>query len=155
MENKHGGRYPREGDSMTIEEITLLVKEGGWIVLVVYFLYKEVWPLITGKLIPASLKNLEAQRIDRVDELKEEREFRHEIERQRLLSAQTTEKAIQALAVAMTQTNERIAMILTNQQLIINQQQATFSVMTDAIGDMKEATAKRRKGDTGDLPPLK
>ena len=140
---------------MTIEQITLLVKEGGWIVLVVYFLYKEVWPLITGKLIPASLKNMEAQRIDRVDELKEEREFRHEIERQRLQSAQDTEKAIQALAVAMTQTNERIAMILTNQQLIINQQQATFSVMTDAIGDMKEAAAKRRKGDTGDLPPLK
>jgi hypothetical protein len=155
MENKHGGRYSRKGDSMTVEQITLLVKEGGWIVLVVYFMYKEVWPLITGKLIPASLKNLEAQRIDRVDELKEEREFRHEIERQRLQSAQTTEKAIQALAVAMTQTNERIAMILTNQQLIINQQQATFSVMTDAIGDMKEAAAKRRKGDTGDLPALK
>ena len=140
---------------MTIEQITLLVKEGGWIVLVVYFLYKEVWPLITGKLIPASLKNMEAQRIDRVDELKEEREFRHEIERQRLQSAQDTEKAIQALAVAMTQTNERIAMILTNQQLIINQQQATFSVMTDAIGDMKEAAAKRRKGDTGQLSPPK
>ena len=140
---------------MTVEQITLLVKEGGWIVLVVYFMYKEVWPLITGKLIPASLKNMEAQRIDRVDELKEEREFRHEIERQRLLSAQTTEKAIQALAVAMTQTNERIAMILTNQQLIINQQQASFSVMTDAIGDMKEAAAKRRKGDTGQLPAQK
>ena len=135
---------------MELDQITLLVKEGGWIVLVVYFLYKEVWPLITGKLIPASLKNLEAQRIDRVDELKEEREFRHEIERQRLNSAQTTEKAIQALAVAMTQTNERIASILTNQQLIISQQTATFGVLTEAIGDMKAATARMRVSD----PPL-
>ena len=135
---------------MELDQITLLVKEGGWIVLVVYFLYKEVWPLITGKLIPASLKNLEAQRIDRVDELKEEREFRHEIERQRLNSAQTTEKAIQALAVAMTQTNERIASILTNQQLIISQQTATLGVLTEAIGDMKAATARMRIDD----PPL-
>ena len=135
---------------MELDQITLLVKEGGWIVLVVYFLYKEVWPLITGKLIPASLKNLEAQRIDRVDELKEEREFRHEIERQRLQSAQTTEKAIQALAVAMTQTNERIASILTNQQLIISQQTATLGVLTEAIGDMKAATARMRIDD----PPL-
>lgn len=135
---------------MELDQITLLVKEGGWIVLVVYFLYKEVWPLITGKLIPASLKNLEAQRIDRVDELKEEREFRHEIERQRLNSAQTTEKAIQALAVAMTQTNERIASILTNQQLIISQQTATLGVLTEAIGDMKAATARMRVSD----PPL-
>ena len=135
---------------MELDQITLLVKEGGWIVLVVYFLYKEVWPLITGKLIPASLKNLEAQRIDRVDELKEEREFRHEIERQRLNSTQTTEKAIQALAVAMTQTNERIASILTNQQLIISQQTATLGVLTEAIGDMKAATARMRVSD----PPL-
>ena len=135
---------------MELDQITLLVKEGGWIVLVVYFLYKEVWPLITGKLIPASLKNLEAQRIDRVDELKEEREFRHEIERQRLNSAQTTEKAIQALAVAMTQTNERIASTLTNQQLIISQQTATLGVLTEAIGDMKAATARMRIDD----PPL-
>ena len=135
---------------MELDQITLLVKEGGWIVLVVYFLYKEVWPLITGKLIPASLKNLEAQRIDRVDELKEEREFRHEIERQRLNSAQTTEKAIQALAVAMTQTNERIASTLTNQQLIISQQTATLGVLTEAIGDMKAATARMRVSD----PPL-
>ena len=135
---------------MELDQITLLVKEGGWIVLVVYFLYKEVWPLITGKLIPASLRNLEAQRIDRVDELKEEREFRHEIERQRLNSAQTTEKAIQALAVAMTQTNERIASILTNQQLIISQQTATLGVLTEAIGDMKAATARMRVSD----PPL-
>ena len=135
---------------MELDQITLLVKEGGWIVLVVYFLYKEVWPLITGKLIPASLRNLEAQRIDRVDELKEEREFRHEIERQRLNSAQTTEKAIQALAVAMTQTNERIASILTNQQLIISQQTATLGVLTEAIGDMKAATARMRIDD----PPL-
>ena len=135
---------------MDLEQITLLVKDGGWVILAVYFLYKEVWPLVTHKLIPASMKNMETQRMDRVLELKEEREFRHEIERQRLNSAQTTEKAIQALAVAMTQTNERIASILTNQQLIISQQTATFGVLTEAIGDMKAATARRRADD----PPL-
>ena len=132
---------------MTIEQITLLIKDGGWVILAVYFLYKEVWPLITGKLIPASLKNIEAQRIDRVDELKEEREFRHDIERQRLASAQATEMSLQALALAMTQTNERIASILTNQQLIISQQTATFGVLTEAIGDMKAATARLRADD--------
>ena len=135
---------------MTIEQITLLIKDGGWVILAVYFLYKEVWPLVTHKLIPASMKNMESQRMDRVLELKEEREFRHEIERQRLNASQTTEKAIQSLAVAMTQTNERIASILTNQQLIISQQTATFGVLTEAIGDMKAATARRRADD----PPI-
>jgi len=97
------------------------------------------------------MKNMESQRMDRVLELKEEREFRHEIERQRLNASQTTEKAIQSLAVAMTQTNERIASILTNQQLIISQQTATFGVLTEAIGDMKAATARRRADDVPDL----
>ena len=135
---------------MTIDQITLLVKEGGWIILVVYFLYKEVWPLITGKLIPASMKNMEAQRLERVSELESERQFRHEMEQDRSRTLTAISQAISNLSVSMAQTNERIASILTNQQLIISQQTATFGVLTEAIGDMKAATARRRADD----PPI-
>lgn len=137
---------------MTIEQIALAVKEGGWIILIVYFLYKEVWPLLSNKIIPASMKNMEAQRLERVAELESDRVFRREMELERAKTLAAISQAIHDLSISMAQTNERIAALLANQQLIITQQNSTFGVLTDAIGDMKEATARRR---TGDLPPLK
>lgn len=138
---------------MTLTDFAKYLPDGGWILLILYFLYKEVWPLITNKLIPAKMKTLEEQRLQRVAELDDERSFRREVELDRSKTLIAISDAIQKLSVSMAQTNERIATILTNQQMILNQQNATFAVLTDAIGDMKEAAAKRRKGDTGQLPP--
>ena len=136
---------------MTLESIEKIIAEGGWIILVVYFLYKEVWPLITNKLIPASMKNAEVERLARVSDLEDERKFRREMEQERSKTLAAISTAISNLSVSMTQTNERIAAILTNQQLIISQQTATFGVLTEAVGDMKAATARR---STDYLPPV-
>jgi uncharacterized coiled-coil protein SlyX len=136
---------------MTLDDIEKIIAEGGWIILVVYFLYKEVWPLITGKLIPASMKKAEADRLERVLDLEDERQFRREMEQERSKTLAAISQAISNLSVSMTQTNERIAAILTNQQLIISQQTATFGVLTEAVGDMKAATA-RRASDF--IPPM-
>ena len=132
---------------MNWSDFTQAVQDGGWVVLIIYFLYKEVWPIIANKIIPASIKSLEAQRVERFNELENDRSFHREMETERAKTLQAISEAIQNLSVAMTQTNERIASLLANQQLIIAQQNATFGVLTDAIGDMKEAAAKRRSGD--------
>jgi hypothetical protein len=137
---------------MNFEAFKQVIADGGWIIFFIYFLYKEVWPLITNKLIPASMKSIEAQRLQRVSELEDERLFRRELEIERAKTLETISKAIQDLSVSMAQTNERIASLLANQQLIIAQQNATFGVLTDAIGDMKEAAAGRRKGDAPYIP---
>jgi hypothetical protein len=136
---------------MNYADFVQTIQDGGWLILIVYFLYKEVWPLISNKIIPAQIKNMEAQRMERVNELENDRAFHREMETQRAQMLDKISQAIQELSIAMAQTNERIATLLANQQLILTQQNATFGVLTDAIGDMKEAAARRRKGDTGEL----
>ncbi|MBL0320762.1 MAG: hypothetical protein IPP74_15915 [Alphaproteobacteria bacterium] len=90
---------------------------------------------------------MEYQRQERQTELEQERQFHRELELERSKTLSTISAAIQNLSVSMAQTNERIAAILTNQQLIISQQNATFGVLTDAVGDMKAAASRRRGGD--------
>jgi hypothetical protein len=132
---------------MSWPEFYQAVKDGGWIILVVYFVYKELWPLITNKLIPASMRTMESQRLERAAELESERLFRREMDQDRSKTLAAISEAIGKLSVSMAQTNERIATLLANQQLIISQQSATFGILSDAIGDMKAATARRRSGD--------
>jgi hypothetical protein len=134
---------------MDFTQFAKYINDGGWGLLALYFLYKEVWPLLSNKIIPASMKNLETQRLERASELENERLFRRDMETERAKTLAEISTAIKQLSVSMAQTNERIASLLANQQLIISQQQSTFGVLTDAIGDMKEAAARRR---TGDLP---
>lgn len=131
---------------MSITDFRNMMSEGGWGILVGYFLYKELWPFITNKLVPVSMKNMESQRQEHATELEQERQFHRELELERSKTLSTISAAIQNLSVSMAQTNERIAAILTNQQLIISQQNATFGVLTDAVGDMKVASARRRGG---------
>lgn len=137
---------------MNWSEFANAVRDGGWVVLLVYFLYKELWPLISKQFIPAQMKAVEEQRAELVREKKEDREaklqqqreeneFRHEIERERLKSAQATSLAIQQLSTAMVTTNERMLTILENQKRIQEQQLDTQQFLSDSIAAMREARA--------------
>ena len=113
---------------------------GPWLGLLIYFTYKEIWPLLAKKIIPAQIKNSADRRTADLNKLEEDRLFHRRIETERLNYLQEQTTAIQSLANSMTQTNERIATILSNQSLILNRQDTTFSVLTDAIADMRAAT---------------
>jgi len=137
---------------MNWPEFSNALRDGGWIFFLLFFLYKEAWPLITKKFLPAQMKAVEEQRAELAREKKEDREsklqaqreemeFRHEIERERLKSAQATSAAIQQLSTAMTQTNERMITILENQKRIQEQQLDTQQFLSDSIAAMREARA--------------
>lgn len=136
-------------------EFSTAIRDGGWIILLVYFLYKELWPLITKKVLPAQMKAVEDQRAElarekredreqRLQQQKEEAEFRHGIEQERLKSAQATSSAIQQLSIAMMQTNERIATILENQRLILSAQGNNHAFLVEAISDMRADVAHKQ-----------
>lgn len=114
---------------------------GGWLGLLLYFLYKDVWPIIVRKVIPAQIKEIES-----------EREFHREMERERLVETRKMATAVTELSIYMSQTNERIAGVLSNQQLIITRQDIQANSMNEAIADMRvvvgsPARAYRRKED--------
>lgn len=114
--------------------MNFLTEYGGWSGLAIYFFYKEVWPLIIHKLIPAKIK-----------ELDDERSFHRTVETERLAEVKKMSDAVQELAVYMSQTNERITSILAGQQLILTRQDSTFSVLTDGIADMRAVTGVKHK----------
>src|SRR3972149_552581 len=88
---------------------------GGWIGLLVYFLYKQVWPLFSKKIIPSRLKEIE-----------DERQFYRAVEKGRLEETKKISEAVQTLALSMVQTNTNIQQILSNQTLIIARQDTIF-----------------------------
>jgi hypothetical protein len=107
-------------------------------------------PVIRDKLIPAWIQLLTT-----------DIEFRRQIEVQRLESARATNTSIQALATAMSQTNERIAIILDNQNKIQERENMIIETLTEGMAAMRETVARRegytkgkqehKKGDTGPL----
>jgi hypothetical protein len=126
-------------------ELEMFVRTyGGWLGLLIYFLYKEVWGVIKNKVIPNQLKTQEAQRLERVDELSEERAFRRSVETERLKEQQKISDAVQKLASSMMQTNSNIQSILTNQTLILTRQDTTLNVVNDAVSDMRAVTGVSR-----------
>jgi hypothetical protein len=108
--------------------------------LFIYFFYKEIWPLIAKKIIPYHLSKNESERLSRVTELQAERVFHQTIEKERLEEIKKISSAVQSLSVSMVQINERQTAILENQRLILSRQESTFTVMTDAIADMRART---------------
>lgn len=164
---------------MSLNELWTFIHDGGgWLVLVVYFLYKEVWPLITQKILPAKMKadqdKLNAQiksadeirqaqerqaaelREERAQQNREDRKFRQEVEAQRLIAARETTEAIKAtndaiqkLAQSNIQTNERLEMIMKNQTVIMDRQDDILKVLNDAITRMTETVARREGYDRG------
>jgi L-cysteine desulfidase len=133
---------------------------GGWIGLVMYFAYKELWPLIYSKLIPAKLKAIEDARKDmeleqlaKLKELEADHNFHREIERERLIETRKISEATQTLALSMVQTNSNIQSILTNQTLILTRQDSTLSVLNNAVSDMraKTGTESRKRGAKSDV----
>ena len=129
---------------------SILEQYGGWLGFALYFLYKEVWPLLSHKIIPARLKDLEEQRTLRVSELKEEREFHNMIEKERLQSQQEMTKAIQTFAQTIAEnsitTSEKLVHILANQSLILSRQDTMAAVLNEGIADMRAATGVSSKG---------
>ena len=115
--------------------MNILETYGGWIGLIVYFLYKDVWPVIRTKLIP-----------NKVQEWEDERAFHRGLEKERLSETKRMTDAIVNLSLFMSQTNERVANVLINQQLILSRQDATLTVLTNAVADMRAMTGTR-KGD--------
>lgn len=164
---------------MTLTEFWAFIRDGGgWLVLVVYFLYKEVWPLITTKIIPAKMKEsqdkLAAQiksadeirtaqerqaqelREERAQQNREDQKFRQEVEAQRLVAARETTEAIKAtnfaiqeLARSNIQTNERLEQIMKNQTVIMDRQDDILKVLNEAITRMTETVARREGYDRG------
>ncbi len=135
---------------MNWPEFSNALRDGGWLFFLLFFLYKEAWPLVTKQFLPAQMKAVEEQRAELAREKKEDREnklqvqkeemeFRHQIEQERLKSAQATSQAIQQLSIAMVQTNERMLTILENQRKIQEQQLDTQQFLSDSIAAMREA----------------
>jgi hypothetical protein len=151
-----------------VSTIELFIRQwGGWIGLLIFFLYAKVWPLIADKWFPSlmkkseeshrqQLKQKEAEYQARLVEIRDDIEFRRGIERERAAAAKVTSDAIQQLGVAMIQTNERIAQIMANQATILDRQNDTLSALNTAVTEMKERLARRqgyeeRKRETGPL----
>lgn len=115
------------------------------IIVVVVF---GLLPAVRDKVIPAWISLLTS-----------ESEFRRTIERERLASATLTNQHIGMLAEAMTQTNERIMLILQNQNKILDRQEDTLKALSDGMTAMRERVAARdayekgkkehKPGDTG------
>lgn len=146
---------------MTLQEILQVVQDGGWVVLVIYFLYKEVWPLVTNKIIPATLKSVEEEKKARLNELESDRVFHREMETERAKTLNLITNAIQELSKAMAETGSMQTSILKNQEHIMRTQDETLSILNSAIRQMTEVTSERlgyekgkrehKKGDTGPL----
>jgi len=110
---------------------------GGWAGLIIYFIYKEIWPLLTKKIIPSRLKEIE-----------DDRHFYQLVEKERLEETKKIAEAVQTLALSMVQTNTNIQAILTNQSLIISRQDSIYNVLNEGIADMRAVTGTRsKKGD--------
>ena len=102
---------------------------GGWIGFLLYFMYNRLWPFITKRSTG-------------------EQEFEHAMESRRVTAQEKVASAVETLAINMTQTNERIATIMTNQAMMMQKQDTTYQFLIEAVGDMKAATgADKRKGD--------
>lgn len=112
--------------------MNILETYGGWMGLIIYFLYKDVWPVFSHKIIPSKIKELES-----------EREFHRMQEANQIANMNMVAKATQLLSESMVQTNERIAFIMDNQKLIISQGQATYNILSEGIADMRAVTGTR------------
>ena|SRR5271157_21030 len=114
---------------MSFDITTLATKYGAWVLLLVYFLYQQVWPLLANKIIPAKLHMEE-----------KEKEFLQSMEIQRNMTLKQIADAVQSMAVSNVATNERIATILSNQMRILTKQDTTQNTLTEAVADMRAVT---------------
>jgi len=111
-------------------EFELFLKTyGGWLGLVLYFMYNRLWPFIAKKSIT-------------------EAEFHRQMDLRRIEAQEKIAEAVATVSNSITQTNERIATIMANQALMLNRQDATHNALLDAVSDMKATVGvNKRKGD--------
>jgi hypothetical protein len=128
---------------------TFLANYGIWVGLAVYILLKDIVPFLFGKFFPGRIKSAEAQRLERVRELEDERDWQHKLENDRLNVLAEISRATQNLSVNMASTNANIAAVLTNQGRILVKQDDHHTAMMDAVGDMRAAVSVRNKKSLG------
>lgn len=92
---------------------------GGWVGLIIYFLYNQLWPFISKRSVT-------------------DREFQHQMEMRRITAQEKVSEAVSLLSVSMAQTNERIATIQTNQVMMMEKQNATHDILVGLIGSNLE-----------------
>lgn len=118
---------------------------GPWIGLGVYVFVKDVLPFITSKWLPSKLKEVERK----AKLQKDDDEWRKRMEEERLEELKGIATSTRALTLNMTQTNERIATMMSNQQTIIMKQDTHHNTMMEAISDMREVVALRQGEEKG------
>jgi hypothetical protein len=117
---------------------------GPWVGLFVYVILKDAIPFATRRWLPSKIQQIEDER--RLAE--EDVEWRRRVEGERLTELKEIASATRALSISMTQTNERIATIMSNQNTIMSKQDLHHDGMMDAIGDMRAAVARREGEDS-------
>ena len=134
-------------------ELQYLVETyGGWIALLLFFLYKQVWPLVATKLIPDRLQKEKDLLEARIKSEQNDKEFYRSLQTRQADAMDKLTVAIQTIVINIAETNANIANILANQSLILHRIDKTHDLVSGGITDMKATIgANRRKNDADSM----
>ena len=117
-----------------MEFADLAERFGGWLALLLYFLYNKFWPLMEKQIVPSKL----AANMNIL-------EFEQQLELRRQETNEKIAESLQEYAIGMTTTNERIEHILQNQTEMMEQHRQMYELVSDGLTDMRAVTGKQRR----------
>lgn len=140
-------------------ELEILIGHYGiWLGFGLYIFFKDIWPLIFKKLIPARIKAAENERVAKIKELEDLRSWQRKMDAERVIELRNIASATQSMNLNLVRVNVEIANlkdssanIVDNQRTIMEKQDIHHNATMQAVSDMRAVVAKREgKEDAAD-----
>lgn len=122
---------------MQTDTLDVLLRNYGWGIVFAWVLYREVWPWLRDRLVPSYMEDRK-RRERRNDELRNVQEKRlADLEERQCAAFEQVASAVNEMSKNIMLTNERLTLILVNQQQLMNMYDLHDRKMDRAIVKME------------------